>query len=401
MCSIVLLCDTLTTGGAETFVLRLAQALHDRGHDVRIAVLRGDRIESELTRSLAPDVRVLQCRPRGLRHLLRVDGLIQRIGIDFSWVRWLQSRWLIRELSERVTDIVHSHLITSDLVASLACVRTNTPWISTMHGDYLAFEATGGSLAARVPNFLRAVHFVEQSVSCIVCITEAQREQVQRLMPGLADQRGIRKIYNGYPQPTQKNEAFIPSPLKEIPPEALVVGMVSRGIQGKGWDVLLNAFRAANIPGAWLVLVGDGPRVAELRQSVQDLRVVFAGNVVNPLDYIARFDIACLPSRFPTESLPTVVIEYLAQGKPVVATHVGEIPTMLRVGSDKPAGISIRLGSEESMADEMCDALQMIAQDHDLWASMSAAAFAAFQPFDMDICVKRYEELYAEVAREN
>jgi glycosyltransferase involved in cell wall biosynthesis len=146
-------------------------------------------------------------------------------------------------------------------------------------------------------------------------------------------------------------------------------------------------------------LVGDGQRISELRQQVKDKKTLFVGNVTNPLDYIQRFDIACLPSRFSSESLPTVIIEYLQQGKPVIASRVGEIPAMLRIGSGDPAGLVIDLDSESTMADAMAAALRTLADDPVLRGRMSRATRQAFEPFDMDDCARHYEQVYAEVAR--
>lgn len=396
---LVMLCETLTTGGAETFVLRLAAAMQVRGHAVRLAVLRGDKIEWDLVASIAPLVPVDAYRPLGLRNILRLDGLLQRLGVDFSWLRWLQQRWLSQLLARHSVGLVHSHLITSDLVAAQACGQAGIPWLTTMHGDYLAFERTAGSRDARIPDFPRAIALIERSVGAMVCITHDQQDQLNRLMPMTAARNAIHKIYNGYPRPVARlqTDAATAGLLARIPEGALVIGMVARGIRDKGWDVLLEAWRKAALPDAWLLLVGDGPRIAELRQTVNDPSVVFVGNVTNPLDYIARFDIACLPSRFPTESLPTAIIEYLQQGKPVIATHVGEIPVMLGVGSEQPAGITIALADEGAMAGEMCRALLALGTDPRLRARMSRAALESFEPFDMTLCAARYEALYAEV----
>lgn len=377
--------------------------MRQQGRQVCLAVLRGDLVEEGLVASIAPDVPMDVFQPWGLRHVMRLDGLIQRIGIDFSWLRWWQQRWLARLLLRRGARLVHSHLITSDLVAARACATAKIPWLSTMHGDYLAFEPAGGNRAARIPDFARAIEVIERRVGAVVCITDDQQRQMRRLMPTLGARGGIRKIYNGYPRPARRGrgDATAAPALTGIPEEALVVGMVARGIRDKGWDVLLEAVRKAPLLGVWLVLVGDGPRIAELRAATRDERVRFVGNVTNPLDYIARFDIACLPSRFPAESLPTVVIEYLQQGKPVIATHVAEIPAMLQLESGAPAGITIALDSESSMADAMCAALTTLAQDRELRSRLSRAALAAFEPFAMELCVARYSELYAEVAHAN
>jgi len=399
MLSIILLCETLTTGGAETFVLRLAQSLRERGHQGGGRGSGGEGFKTSGGLSLAPGVGLEALEPRGFRQIMRVDGRLQRFRMDFSWLRWLQQRWLGRILLAHRIQLVHSNLITCDLVAAVTCPSVGVPWLSTIHGDYLAFELTGGSRAARVLDFARAAKRIERSVSAVVCITDVQQAQIRRLLPHLQSRKGIRKIYNGYPRTRQGARSELPAILSKIPPQALVVGMVARGVREKGWDVLLEAARDPELSDAWLVLVGEGPRIAELRDGLQDARVIFAGNVTNPLDYIARFDIACLPSRYPSESLPTVIIEYLQQGKPVVASHVGEIPAMLRVASDAPAGLTIALDTEQAMAVQMAAALRLLVKDRDLRARLSQAALPAFEQFNMDDCVQHYEALYHELIR--
>lgn len=396
---IVMLADTLTTGGAETFLLRMAKALQTRGHEVRVAALRGDRLEPGLIDSIASGIPVDAFRFWGMRSLMPVDGLLQSLGIDFSMLRWLQRRWLARLIERHGVQVLHSHLMISDLVASIACKTAGIPWLSTMHGDYLTYEPNGHDRAARIANFTRAVRTVERHVGVVVCITEIQQAQMRRLMPSLAVRGGLHKIYNGYPArpATDSAQHSVPKAISHIPPDALVVGMVSRGLREKGWDVLVDAARRLDKENVWLVLVGEGPRLAELRASIQDPRVVFVGNVTNPLDYIKRFDIACLPSRYTSESLPTVVIEYLQQEKPVVATGIGEIPTMLRAGSKQAAGITIAFDTEEAMAAELADVLRLLADDTALRTRLSQAAPEAFEPFDMEVCLQRYEALYAEL----
>ena len=395
---IILLVETLTMGGAETFVLRLADALQRSGYEVLLAVLRGDLVDEALARSIAPDVPIACFRPRGLCGLLKLDGAFQRLKFDFSLTRWLQQRWLGRLLQIRDAQLVHSHLMTSDLVAMGACAKAGVPWISTMHGDYLAFEETGGSAPARIPRFGTAASRIERNIGAAVCITDTQQIQIARLMPDLAARGRVRKIYNGYPRlASPERSSAPPTGMGSIPGDALVVGMVARGIRQKGWDVLVEAVRLANVKNAWLVLVGDGPHIAELRRQALHERIVFTGAVLNPLDYIARFDIACLPSRFPSESLPTVIIEYLRQGKPVIATRIGEIAAMLRVGTSGAAGLTIELGAEEAMAQALADGLRALAADPVWRAQLSRAARRAFEPFDMQVCLRRYESLYAEV----
>lgn len=261
-------------------------------------------------------------------------------------------------------------------------------------------ESKGKSQPARIPDFHAACIEVGQSVGQMVCITEPQVQQLQRLMPSLAASGRLSKIYNGYAaSKADISVAGQPEALQHLPAGAFVIGMVSRGIKDKGWDVLVGAFEALGLPDAWLVLVGDGDHLQKLRATNRHPRIVFCGNVVDPLRYIAHFEVACLPSQFATESLPTVVIEYMVLGKPVIATDVGEIPAMLEVASDSPAGLLVELGETTAMVPRMQAALKQLHDDEALRAAMGANALRAAKKFDMDVCVDAYLDVYARAAR--
>jgi glycosyltransferase involved in cell wall biosynthesis len=394
--NLALISEALTTGGAETFVLRLASALQKNGLTVSVIVLRGDLIHQEIVKTIAPNISVLVIRIPLLRLALKLDGMLFRCGINFSIVRWYQVRRLKEYLSLMKADLVHSHLLSTDLVTARACALASTlPWVTTMHGDYLAFESRGCSRAARILDFKRTIREVEQSVKHLISITDQQLSQLIRLMPHAAASGRISKIYNGYTvQTLDSSRDEPPAALNLIPEDAFVIGMVARGIRDKGWEVILNAFTTLNRPDIWLVLVGDGSDLQALKRQVTCPRIIFTGNVPDPLRYIARFDVGCLPSRIPTESLPTVVVEYMVLGKPVIVSDVGEMPRMIAANSDEPAGILIPLTSVEEMSRQMQAALERIYRDSTERARLATNARVAARKFEMNLCVDAYLAIY-------
>jgi glycosyltransferase involved in cell wall biosynthesis len=61
-----------------------------------------------------------------------------------------------------------------------------------------------------------------------------------------------------------------------------------------------------------------------------------------------QMDLFVLPTLFPFESLPTVIIEALSCRLPVIATWVGEIEKMLSAGpAGEKAGMLVDLGANE------------------------------------------------------
>ncbi|MFM2112221.1 MAG: hypothetical protein RLZZ271_881 [Pseudomonadota bacterium] len=388
--------DTLTTGGAEIFVMRITQAMHEAGWPVSIFVCRPDRIERDQLARLAPGVPVVVAQIPLLSLLMKLDSLLFMLGLSFSCVRWWQVRRLVQHIRRTKVAVLHSHLLTADLVACGASIQTGVPFLSTMHGDYFRFANQGRYKASRIFDF--AAHFkaVDQQIGHVVCISGPQMAQWKSLSAHVVPQGRISKIYNGY-TPMTGSSANVDAALASVPADALLVGMVARGTADKGWDVMLKAFTALDDPRAWLVLVGDGPFLRQLRDGVTHPRIIFAGNVTNPANWAARFDVACLPTRYDAESLPNTVVEYLFEGKPVLATDVGEIAAMLRAGTPAEAGETLALASIDEMAAELARKLAALLQDPAHRAALAANAHDAALAFKMQHCLDQYFNLYQQL----
>ncbi len=108
-----------------------------------------------------------------------------------------------------------------------------------------------------------------------------------------------------------------------------IVG-VGRLVYNKDFANLIRAFHLSNCRFTHkLVVIGDGPDRADLENLVTDLGlegcVLFLGYVPNPLPYLYFAKLFVLSSRF--EGLPTVLIEALACGTPVVSTDCQSGPS--------------------------------------------------------------------------
>jgi glycosyltransferase involved in cell wall biosynthesis len=104
--------------------------------------------------------------------------------------------------------------------------------------------------------------------------------------------------------------------------EGPTVVCVGRLCRQKGQDVLLRAWNDVldAVPRARLVLVGDGPDRAGLRQLAHP-SVQFAGAVTDPVPWYRAADLVVLPSRW--EGMALAPLEALGCGRPVVLTAVG------------------------------------------------------------------------------
>jgi glycosyltransferase involved in cell wall biosynthesis len=118
-----------------------------------------------------------------------------------------------------------------------------------------------------------------------------------------------------------------------IPVEGKLVLYVGHVAAAKGALDLVRAFALGKeqLGGARLVLVGDGAGIGECTALAESLGVdaTFAG--AQPHDRIALWLAACDLLALPSwnEGVPNVVLEALASGRRVVATHVGGIPDVV------------------------------------------------------------------------
>jgi phosphatidylinositol alpha-1,6-mannosyltransferase len=115
---------------------------------------------------------------------------------------------------------------------------------------------------------------------------------------------------------------------------------VSRLVRRKGQDELVRALPVIRerVPGAALLLVGDGPDRDRLRRSADD-NVIFAGAVATEElpAYYAAGDVFAMPCRtrgrgLDVEGLGLVYLEASATGLPVVAGRSGGAPETVRDG---------------------------------------------------------------------
>lgn len=386
---ILIISDSLVTGGAETFALRLARALLRRGHACDVLNLNPDFEDERLVRQFA-DVPILRVPMRGLRTLKRLDRLGQALGIDLGLQRRHAVRWIGRTLP--TYEIYHSHLFAADEVAADVISGNATAGaVSTQHGDYEKYlSGFRGSETLRIPGFAERVGRLEGKMSRFVTISERQTRLLHNEL-GL-DAAKLVKILNGYEPP---------SPISTSPrrDHRLCFAMAARGIEEKGWRFLVDAFRTLDTD-ARLLLIGEGPELQRLRDEAgNDRRIEFAGFQPNPAQLVRHADLFIHPSVHPTESLPTAIVEALFCGVPVLATDVGEVAAMLRTPSGDRAGTLVR-ADRATLAADLHTELKRYATNSDLLALHASRTSDAFAKFSMDQCAERYVELFERVARE-
>ncbi|MEV4345034.1 glycosyltransferase [Actinoplanes sp. NPDC049596] len=163
-------------------------------------------------------------------------------------------------------------------------------------------------------------------------------------------------------------------------------------IAQKGMDLLLEAYaQIAPYTGSDLVIVGDGPDEAALREMAGRLGIAHRLHWLGRVDGTARFDVlasarvVCMPSRY--ETFGMVAAEALAVGTPVVAFDIPCLRALVRPGVGVPVpafDVRAYAGALVSLANDpgLCARLGSAGPDsvrHLDWDAVAAAQLAAYE----------------------
>jgi colanic acid/amylovoran biosynthesis glycosyltransferase len=281
------------------------------------------------------------------------------------------------------TRHLHAHL--ANVAADLAWLASafgkaaqpakGWSWSFTMHGPTELYSTERFNLARKVAN-----------ADAVVCISEYTRSQLMYLTEPESWGK-LHIVHCGADLDRYPYVAPQPGP-------SLSVLCVCRLVPAKGLDVLMRAVAALSERGTdvRLVLVGSGPLEEALRAKARQLhmegRVSFEGAVGQ--DDIARYyrdaDVFCLPSF--AEGLPVVLMEAMATGRPVVATHITGIPELVE---DGVSGFLVAPGSVE----QLVGALERLAASSELREQMGLAGRQkVVEAFDARRCAGQVADIF-------
>jgi glycosyltransferase involved in cell wall biosynthesis len=223
-----------------------------------------------------------------------------------------------RLVRDRGASVVHSHGKGAGLYGRLAARRAGAAAVHTFHGLHYAGYPPGARAA-----YLAMERALVRRSHTVIHVSASQAEAARPL--GLAPADCARVIVNGIDAARVEAGLLARERARAelgVPPSGAVLGTVARFDPVKGLEILLEA--VTRLPGAALVLIGDGPEAGALRARARRLgiqaRVVFAGARPDASRWFAALDAYVSASR--GEGLPLALVEAMAAGLPVVASRV-------------------------------------------------------------------------------
>jgi len=222
-------------------------------------------------------------------------------------------------------------------------------WIQKFFGISFSFTAHANDIFAP-RDFEIGLNKLVDGARAVVTETDYAKKFLQERFPDRADK--IYRIYNGLNLAEFRRADF-----SSASPTIIAVG---RLIDKKGFADLIHACRSLVERGKSFrcEIFGEGPLEEKLRRQIEELKLQNCVELPGPKPqheikrYLAAGTVFVLPSVIDPEggmdNLPTVVMEAMATGLPVVSTAIGGIPEMV---IDNETGFLVSAGDADGLAD--------------------------------------------------
>jgi N-acetyl-alpha-D-glucosaminyl L-malate synthase BshA len=362
-----------TYGGSGALATELGIALAARGHEVHFITYKQPfRLPSFLPRVYFHEVEVnryplFEFPPYDLALAVRMHEVVSEHGLEVLHCHYAiphaTSAFLAREM--------------------LRVAKRDVKVVTTLHG-------TDITIVGQDPSYQTITKFSIERSDKITAVSEFLRRETiaafgctgcsVEVIPNFIDPR----VYDRTAHP---NASML------FAPQGTPVLMHISNFRAvkRVVDVVRIFARVREAMPCVLVMVGDGPDRVDAEHEARALGVErdvqFLGKIDAVAPLLARADLFLLPSK--SESFGLSALEALASGVPVVGTHAGGIPEVIRDGE---TGVMCAVGDVEGMA----AAAVRILEDRERWMTMSETAAAdARARFAQDAVVTQYEQLYA------
>jgi len=332
-----------------------------------------------------------EARARGCRTVL-LPALTRAV----SPARDLFALWRVFRLirRERVV-LVHTHTSKAGFVGRLAAWLARVPVIvHTPHG-HIFYGYYGPALTAV---FVGLERLAARITDRIVVLTELGTEE--HLARGIGRPKQFVVIPSGVDLEAIQRKAPPYETARgrlEVDAETRLIVGVGRLEPVKGFQVLVRALPSilGVMPSARLLLVGYGSLRSQLEADARALgvadRLEIAGPQLDVAAYLAAADLVVVPSL--NEGMGRVLVEAMALGRPVVATRVGGIPTVV---ADGETGSLVPPDDPPALARAVSELLK----DPGLRQRMGEAGRRRAEQFSLALMESRLLDLYRGLCAE-
>lgn len=332
MTTLAIFVPNLCGGGAERAMVNLARGFSERGISVDLVLVRAEGA-------------YLNQVPSGIRI------------VDLGGRRVLSSLFdLMKYLRRERPKVLLSTMPEPSIVAlwTRFLSQVSTRVVVNVQNTTSQEAENSASLKTRITP--RLVNWFFPWADAIVPVSQGVAEDLKHI--GLPIDR-IQVIHNPVvtPELLVRSQDPVNHPwfASGEPPVIIAVGRLTKQ---KDFPTLLRAFAQVRQKRlARLMILGEGEERSRLEALVQELNLVadvaLPGFVANPFAYMAQASMFVLSSLF--EGLPTVLIEAMAVGTPVVSTNCKSGP--MEILDQGRYGKLTQVGNVEELAEAMLQTL--------------------------------------------
>ena len=257
----------------------------------------------------------------------RARAAVKEWGRQSDFLRLYQAIYVGVRLQEKGVRRIHAHF------AGMAA-RT-AYWINEFFGIPYSFTAHANDIFAP-RDFVVSLANLIGNAAAVVTVSDYAVRSLQERFPESAAK--IHRVYNGVDL-----ARFAVTDFGSAPPEIISIG---RLIEKKGFSDLISACALLRSRGQEFqcIIIGEGPLEESLQAQIAtaDLRalVTLTGPQTQAeiTKRLAHATIFALPCTHETgggmDNLPTVIMEAMAAGLPVISTPLAGIPEMVEKGAN-------------------------------------------------------------------
>jgi len=374
----------LDRGGSSAAILQSSMRFNSQRFEISIMFGVSKEADEEL---------VAEAKEKGIRfifnpHLIRNISVLEDIPAFISIFLLIKSQKF---------DIIHTHTskagILGRIAARLAKNRNYQPIvIHTPHGHI--FYGYYGSVLSKF--FLMLETWAGGFTDRIITLTE--RGIDEHLQFGVGKNRSkFTAIPDGVDTGKIKNLKIDPAQKRKelgFQQNAVLIGSAGRLEPIKGYKYFIEASVIIKkvFPECIFVLIGDGALRSELEEQIRksglenNFRILGWRNDVEEI--ISILDIFVLSSI--NEGMGRVIVEAMALGKPVIATSVGGIPSVV---VDKETGLLVPQGN----AGKMAEAIIYLLNNPEKYRQMGEKGKERAGLFSMGTMAEKTMRLYEEL----
>lgn len=369
-------------GGAERFGLELSRHLDSNTFDVSLCAFwsRGGKAESHW-------YKVLQDAGINVFFAAEWKG-------KFDLQEYIRGvRHIARQCVSAPMDIIHSHYQMGTVAALLLKIFGHSR--TAMRTAHISLE-WGEGITARTLRLVFQNWLYPLLLDAEVGVSKGVVQQLSGHIATRLWRKHPYLIHNAIrPDAFEYREGKQTSTKLSKAETDLIVGSIGRMTRQKGYIYLIQAMPRilSEVPNVRFVFIGKGELLNDLRQytvkmGVQD-KVQFLGQCEEVLPLLKKMDLFVLPSLW--EGLPTVVLESMACGVPVVAT---DIPGTRELIQSRITGWLVPPGNSRALGEAILEALKAPS----LRLEMAKRAREAAKDFLISAAARKYEALYQSIS---